>query len=123
MTGYEELPGFEHLYLEDSWVLGVHESGDELRFDIEVVLTENHPDWLPPKLGELYAYKRVALVFRKPREVTWLERMTGPPAVDASGEIDYGHIDVFRWAGSTFDLQGEWGRVRVHGDPPVVIDP
>jgi len=122
MKGYEHLPGFEHLYLEDSWVLGVHESADELRFDVEAVLTEDHPNWHPRKVDEAYAYKRLAVVFLRPREVTWLERMTGPPAVDASGEIDYGNIDVFRWDGDLFDLQGDWGHVRVVGDRPVIAD-
>jgi hypothetical protein len=95
MTGYEHLPGFEHLYLEDSWVLGVHESADELRFDVEAVLTEDHPEWHPPKTDAVHTYKRLSLVFPNTRNVTWAERMTGPPAVDASGEADYGHIDVF----------------------------
>lgn len=121
MNGYEHLPGLEHLYLEDSWVLGVFEEPDELRFDVEAVLTEQHPDWHPPKPGEQYAYKRLALVFRRPREVVWLERMTGRPAVDATGEVDYGAFDVFTWDGSQFDLEGDWGYVRVEGDPPLVV--
>jgi hypothetical protein len=113
LKGYDQLPGFEHLYLEDSWVLGVHESDDELRFDVEAVLTESHPDWHPPKDREVYAYKRLALVFARPRQVTWLRRMSGPPAVDASGEVDYGNIDLFEWENDTYELEGEWGRVRV----------
>lgn len=121
MKGYEHLPGLAHLYLEDSWVLGVFEEPDELRFDVEAVLTEQHPDWHPPKPGEQYAYRRLALTFRRPRDVVWLERMTGRPAVDATGEEDYGNIDVFTWEGSRFDLQGDWGHVVVNGDPPVVV--
>jgi hypothetical protein len=123
MKGYEQLSGFEHLYLEDSWVLAVGERANELRFDLEAVLTEDHPDWHPPKPDEVYAYKRLAVVFLKPREVTWVKRMTGPPAVDASGEVDYGNIDVFMWDGDLFDLQGDWGHVRVVSDPPVVVNP
>ena len=122
VTSYEELPGFEHLYLEDSWVLRVNDTPGELRFDMEAVLTEDHPQWHPPKPGEQYAYKRVALVFAKPRRVQWAERMHGPPAVDASGEVDYGNIDVFTWDGTRFELQGDWGKVSVDGDPPLVID-
>jgi hypothetical protein len=122
MAGYEDLAGFEHLYLEDSWVLAVHESEHELRFDLEAVLTEEHPEWHPPKAGEVYAYKRLAVAFREPREVTWLERATGPPSVDASGEADYGNIDVFTWEGNSFDLHGDWGHVRVEGNPPVIVD-
>jgi hypothetical protein len=122
MPGYEQLPGFEHLYLEDSWVLGVEESPDELRFDVEAVMTEDHPEWHPRRPNEQYAYKRLAVVFHKPRHVTWVARMTWAPAVDASGEVDYGNIDVFTWEGSLFDLQGDWGHVLVEGDPPVVLN-
>lgn len=121
MNAYEQLTGLAHLYLEDSWVLGVFEAPDELRFDVEAVLTEQHPDWQPSKAGEQYTYKRLALIFSRPREVIWLERMSGPPAVDATGEMDYGNIDVFTWDGSRFELEGDWGRVRVEGDPPLVV--
>jgi hypothetical protein len=41
-------------------------------------------------------YRRVALAFAHPRSVEWLKRMKAPPAVDASGEVDFDNIDVFR---------------------------
>jgi hypothetical protein len=122
MIGYEHLPGFEHLYLEDSWVLGIRESADELRFEVEAALTQDHPEWHPPEADAVHTYKRLVVVFRKPRQVTWVQRMAGPPAVDASGEIDYGHIDVFTWDESLFDLAGDWGHVRVVAERPVVLD-
>lgn len=111
-----------HVYLEDSWVLGVFETADELRFVVEAVLTEQHPEWHTPKPSEQYAYKLIALVFRRPREVVWVERMSGLPAMDASGELDYGNIDAFTWDGLVFDLSGDWGHVRVKGVTPVVVD-
>jgi hypothetical protein len=43
MAGYETISGLENVYLEDSWVLGVHESDASLSFDLEAVLTEQHP--------------------------------------------------------------------------------
>lgn len=52
MAGYETIPGLEHIYLEDSWVLGVSETDSSLTFDLEAVLTEHHPDWQPPRAGE-----------------------------------------------------------------------
>jgi len=122
VTRYEQLPGLEHVYLEDSWVLGVFETADELRFVVEAVLTEQHPEWHTPKPSEQYAYKRIALVFRRPREVVWVERMSGLPAMDASDELDYGNIDAFTWDGLVFDLSGDWGHVRVKGVTPVVVD-
>jgi len=122
MRGYEELPGLEHLYLEDSWVLAVEEAEHELRFVVEAVLTEQHPQWHPPKPDEQYCYRRVALVFARPRSVEWLGRMDGQPAVDASDEVDFGNIDVSRWEGSVFELEGDWGQVRVEGPRPVIVE-
>ena len=115
------MPGLKHLYLEDSWVLGIEESPDELRFDLEAVLTEDHPRWSTPKPDEQYAYLPIALVFRRPRTIEF-ERSRCPPAVDATGEIDYGHIDSFQWEGCRFELEGDWGSVRIEGDPPAVIE-
>lgn len=121
MRGYEELTGFENLNLEDSWVLGVDDAPDALRFDLEAVLTEQHPAWARPKPGEVHCYRRVELVFRQPEAVEWVERMTGPPAVDASGEADLGHIDSFLWDAAFFELEGDWGHVRIQSDAPIVV--
>jgi len=105
MANYASLPGLEHLYLEDSWVLGVYESDGVLNFDLEAVLTEQHPYWEPPKPGEMYCYGRVALTFPGVRSIEWISR-GGRPATDASGERDWrphryvptrwGHLPVDR---------------------------
>lgn len=122
MRPYPELPGLEALYLEDSHVLGVREAPCEVRFELEAVLTEHHLKWSPPKPGEQYAYLRVDLVFPNPRRIEWLEKamrpITGP-----SGEVDYGNIDTFEWQTRFYDLQGEWGHVRIESDAPVVVEP
>jgi hypothetical protein len=117
---YHELPGFENVYLEDSWVLGVIESPSELRLDLDMVLTEQHPRWTPPKPDEVYSHLPAALVFAKPRRVEWT-RQAGRPATDASGEIDWGNIDSFVWDDSRYMLEGDWGGVIVEGDPPQLL--
>ena len=43
MPRYSELPTLEHLYLEDSWVLGIALSADTLTFTMHFVLTAEHP--------------------------------------------------------------------------------
>jgi len=100
----------------DSWVLGVYESDGVLSFDLEAVLTEQHPHWEPPKPGETYCYRRVALTFPGVRRIEWISR-GGPPATDASGERDWGNIDTFRGDGDTYQLTGDWGHVRFESDP------
>jgi hypothetical protein len=122
VASYETLPGLERLYLEDSWVLGVYESATSLIFDLDAVLTEQHLDWHPPKPGEQYAYRRVALTFPAVRSIEWLSRGSHP-ATDASGENDWGNIDSFAVVDDgVYELEGDWGHVRVASASPEVHD-
>jgi hypothetical protein len=117
---YHDLPGFENVYLEDSWVLAVTDDTDELRLRLEIVLTEQHPRWAPPKPDEVYSYASASLVFMNPRHLEWTRR-AGPPASDASGGSDWGNIDSFTWDGSRYELEGDWGAVIVEGDRPQLV--
>jgi hypothetical protein len=121
MSGYEEIAGLDNVYLEESWVLGVYESDDDLTFDLEVVLTDGHPQWEPPKPGEMYCYRRTALTFSNVRGIEWLERGTRP-ATDATGSEDWGHIDTFVADGGRYELTGDWGRVRFSSERPQLRD-
>jgi hypothetical protein len=118
---YDQLPGFEHIYLEDSYLLGVSESHGGLCFDVEAVLTGQHPRWSPGKPGEAYTYLRIAIVFSNPRSVTWLQRPM-KPVVGPDGQIDYGNVDSFIWQNGHYELAGEWGRVMIEGEPPSVVE-
>ncbi len=121
MSDYSEsVPALTNIYLEDSFVLAIHESRDELRFDLEAVLTENRPQWKPPKPDEQYAYLRIGLVFEQPRRIEWI-RKTMRPSTDATGELDYGNIDSLTWDGTVYELAGDWGQVRVESGPPTVV--
>jgi hypothetical protein len=98
VAGYETIPGLENVYLEDSWVLGVFESDDSLSFDLDAVLTEQHPQGHPPKPGEQYAYRRVSLTFPTLRAIESLDR-GDPPATDAAGDLDSGNWKAAATAG------------------------
>jgi hypothetical protein len=119
VAGYETIPGLENLYLEDSWVLGVYESDRSLTFDLDAVLTEQHPRWHPPTPGEQYAYCRLTLTFPAVRSIEWLDRGR-PPATDASGEQDWGNIDTFVVENGVYEMEGDWGHVRIQADPPQI---
>jgi hypothetical protein len=118
---YYELPGLDTIYLEDSYVLGVQESETALRFDLDAVLTENHSKYSPPKKDEYYCFLRVTLVFPGLRRVEWVKR-TMRPYGDATGEVDYGNIHTFIWDGTQYDLEGDWGRVRIESDRPLLTE-
>ena len=120
VRSYDELPGFEDVYLEDSWVLGVVESADGLRLDLDLVLREQHPKRTPPKPDEMHCYVSAAVVFASPRHVEWTKQ-PDRPAGDASGELDWGNIDSFEWDGSSHALEGGWDAVIVEIDPPQLL--
>ncbi|MEV0971646.1 hypothetical protein [Microtetraspora glauca] len=118
---YHELPGLEHLYLEDSYLLQLIESDESLTFVVEAALREGHPQWHPAKPGKQYCYRQVRIAFPNPSQIDWVER-TFQPFKDRYGDIDYGNIDDFRWDGSWFRLLGWWGHVEITSAPPVVTD-
>ena len=114
---YDQLPGFEHVYLEDSYVTGIEEQPDRLRFTLEVVLTVGHPLYRPPAPDEQYCYRPGALEFPALRRVTWTARHLRPFR-DASGSVDYGNVDVFTARDGVYHLEGDWGSVEVVSGPP-----
>lgn len=111
---YSALPGLENVYLEDSYVLAIVEQGGVLRFDLDLVLTESHPDYRPPLPAEQYCFRRAALEFRDYVKVEWVTR-SDATYTDATGETDRGNIDSLRLTAGRYDVQGDWGHVRVTG--------
>lgn len=111
---YHELPGLGGVYLEDSYVLDIVESDGALRFDLDVALTEAHPDYQPSAAGEARCYRRGSLMFTGYRDLVWHDR-TDATYTDAAGETDHGNIDTFTHDGDTYRLTGDWGAVTVNG--------
>ena len=111
----------EHFAFEDSHILDVRESDQELCFEVEAVMTPDHPRWSQPKPGEVHAYLVVDVIFAQPRRIEWVEKRM-KPITGPDGEIDYGNIDSFVWRPSWFEIQGEFGHVRVDADPPTVTE-
>lgn len=102
-----------HVYLEDSWVLALWPSENELAFDLEAVLTDGHPDYLGPAEGEQYDYRRARLTLHGQVSCA----LSGAaPATDRAGTADLGHIDAWTLddAGVSL-LAGDWGEARVSG--------
>jgi hypothetical protein len=116
---YAELRGFENVYLEDSYVLGVEARPGLGRFELEVVLTPSHAEYEAPPPGTFECYVRGALAFGGVSELEWVEQGS-PPATDASGEVDYGHIDSMSWDGTTFELDGDWGSMRLSAETVMI---
>ncbi|GGH47464.1 hypothetical protein GVY41_04280 [Frigidibacter albus] len=116
---YSKLAGFEHLYLEDSFVLAILYDAAEVRFEMEFVLTEQHPDFQPPRSGEQYCYRRGTIRFPKGAEVVEVLRRD-VSSQDATSEPDMGNIDSFEWCGGRYRLVGDWRRLDIRCGKPVV---
>jgi hypothetical protein len=130
MIDYNSFPGLAGVYLEDSYVLGISESSDQLVFHLDAVLTPEHAAYHPPRPGEQYCYQNGSLVFPGVTGVAWLRRNSSH-YTDASGEGDLGNIDILTVDGDAVVVEGDWGTVRISGaqprselsDPTMTVNP
>ncbi len=112
MRPYVEIAPLSELLLEESYVLGITATPGKVTFELDLVLTPGHPEYAAPKPAEQYCYRRGYLVFKEVTRLLW-SQSGSPPAVDASGEVDYGQIDTFEWDDAGALLEGSWGRMEV----------
>lgn len=123
MTEYWKIvPSLEHIYLEDSWVLKVMATPGSVEFLTEFVLTEEHPDYHPPRSGEHYCYETGLLTFSGWEDFSWT-RGSDRPNADPDGTVDYGNYDVFEIEGRQYSIVGGFGKIRIVADPPRVLPP
>jgi hypothetical protein len=113
---HEYFASLHDIVLEESWVHGLDTSIRQLLVRLDLVLTPAHPYYRPSGNDEAFCYRRGALVVDSDTAVI-LRRSTSPPAVDATGELDHGHIDAFCPApdlgDNVWELHGEWGEALV----------
>ncbi|WIM94539.1 hypothetical protein ACTOB_006568 [Actinoplanes oblitus] len=114
MEYQEAFPDLADVYLEDSWVLGIASTERDVAFQLDAVLTPSHPLYQPPAPGEQHCYRpaRLSVSSRKLR----LDRSELPAATDASGDSDFGNVDVVAhvvWDGEpAWEMSGDWGILR-----------
>lgn len=118
---YEAFADLAGVYLEDSWVLEVAPSGHGLSLRVEAVLTPEHPRYEPPKPGQQHCYRKgwLSVGSEAPVDI----RLRGDrPAIDASGEPDFGHVDafVFNATEDRWEVEGDWGQASVQ-NPKVTL--
>ena len=116
---YYSIEEFENIYLEDSYVLQIRTNSNSAEFLLEVVLTENHPLYNPPKQNEQYCYKKAELSFPTVTEIIWVE-VNIIPSKDANGEVDFGNIDLFFYNDQYYELCGDWGELKIQSAKPTI---
>ena len=112
LKNYYEWEAFSNVYLEDSFVLHIFESINEICFSVEFVLTEDHPCYTKPGNDKQYCYRTGKIIFRNLESYYWMER-NEISFVDKSGERDYGNIDSFVLSNEGYRLSGDWGELIV----------
>jgi hypothetical protein len=117
MIDYKTFPGLAGVFLEDSYVLGISESSEQLIFHLDAVLTPEHSAYHSPRPAEHYCYAKGRLVFPDVTRVVWLRRNSSH-YTDASGEEDLGNIDILNMERAAFVAEGDWGAVRISGALP-----
>lgn len=112
MKPYTDLPAFEALILEESYVLGIEAAPSAVTFDVDLAIAPGHPDYAPPPAHETECFRRGRIRFVDVRDLVW-RGQGARPATDASGDRDFGHIDSLVWSGDAFKLEGDWGFMEV----------
>ena len=117
---YWQFPGFENIYLEDSYVLGIEAKNASIQILIECVLTEKHPLYSQALPGEAYCYRQMKIKFPqvKSDNLNSLKMRTIP---NPDGRSDFGNIDEFFMADGTYHLFGEWGEITLISDSPELV--
>jgi hypothetical protein len=117
---YRSLPGFEGMYLEDSFVLEVQATPGRLRITLDLRIGRAHPSYRDPLEGEVACFREAVIEFPAVQELTWTRQGASRPAVDASGEQDWGGIDSLRKVGAIHQLEGDWGVIEIVSQEPTV---
>lgn len=119
MSHYYEWKGFENLYFEDSFVLGIEELHNKLILNVEAVLLEKHPLYTPPNPNEHHSYTKIRIIFSGLKNINWTDKNMGP-TIDPDGSLDYGNIDVFEKTSDGYYLEGSFGTMIIESDPPTL---
>ena len=113
MRNYFEIPSLEHVYLEDSYVIGIALTPGKLTFTMDFVLTPENPAYRGAKPNEQYDYAPGVLTFTGVDSVSWPKAGQTRAAQDADGAQDFGNIDGIELRGGTYSVFGAWGEMKV----------
>jgi hypothetical protein len=94
-----------------------------LIFRLDAALLSGHTQYHPPPPTQYHYYRRGRLRLTSDTQIQ-CRRSDLPPATDATGEPDYGHIDTFHRLdpeSPTWELAGDWGQALI-AEPVVALD-
>ncbi|WP_406458436.1 hypothetical protein OG782_36190 [Streptomyces sp. NBC_00876] len=121
---YPNLPGFEFVRLEDSYVLDITIHPGVLSVRLDLMLLPGHPEYGAPFPGDRACFRQATLAFSHIRDLHWTDQGVVKPAVDASGTLDFGSVDSLTRDDDNYEVQGDWGTILLKSSiPSLSIDP
>jgi hypothetical protein len=113
------MTGLEHLYLEDSYFLGLTVSGKDLRLRALFALTFDHPHYEAPRPGEQHCYREGDICVEGLQIVTFSK---GSPVLvaDPDGTLDLGSIE-FTQQGEVYRVTTDWFDLQFRADTVSVM--
>ncbi|MDF1821543.1 MAG: hypothetical protein P1U64_08220 [Alcanivoracaceae bacterium] len=113
---WTEMPTFEGIDLNDSFVFGWIQESGSLLFDLEASVWPASRYYYEPKNNEYTCYRRASLRFFGFESVTGLRAQEQSPFTrDPDGSIDYGNIDQLEKTADGFIISGDFGQVKIVG--------
>lgn len=105
---------FEHVMIQDCWVLGWRHVSDTVAIDIEASLWPGHPEYSTPMPDEWTCYKPAELLFTGVVSVSGLrDQSTVRANEDPDEMLDYGAIETLERARNGYKIEGEFGKVTI----------
>jgi len=113
MKPYHDKPTLAHIYLEDSWVLGIRTNNTDVIFKCEFVLLRTHKSYTPALKGQQYCYKKGELRFNNCSMINW-RSLVDSRTIDLDGTIDMGNFHSFEFDDdfNKLDLMSAFGQKR-----------
>ena len=112
MTDYLQDERLAPYIWEESYALSITAQPALLTISLDLALRVTHPLHETPLPGERHCYKRALLEFSQVRNLSW-SGQGAVPAVDITGERDFGTIESFEVDDDTYVLIGDFGHIFV----------
>lgn len=94
----EKIHDLKNIDLWESFVLGWELKENSLCINIDAYLFPEHPSYTKPLENEWACFVNARLIFENVSELKGYNLLRKDnPAIDASGEKDYGHIEEFKY--------------------------
>jgi hypothetical protein len=103
------LVGFNHLLMEDSFLLGIFAEGDDLILKVEFALSQQHPLYRDPLPNEARCWRRGEVRFQG---IEVVSQEGGGPFLGSGpkgGDIDLGSIGIYAREGF-YEVDLDMGR-------------